>query len=169
MNITLEQLLEARDRRRQMQIDLLEDNPGCSLLVLTVNIPGSEKRTPVSVAIGSEGVKELLAAIGAALVSFCIRDLQTGYEAYFVTNLPPLEAKRLATDIEDTHPLGRLFDIDVMQTGGIPISGDRVGRPARKCLICGAPARECMRAQRHSIGELISNINRLHDGYFQRI
>lgn len=168
MNITLEQLLEARDRRRRMQIDLLDNHPGCTLLVLTVNIPGSEKRTSASVAIGAAGVKELLTAIGPELVTFNVRDLQTGYEAYFVTKIPPSEAKRMAVEIEDTHPLGRIFDIDVMQTGGLPISGETIGRPARKCLICGRPARECMRSRRHSVGELLVEINRIHDGYFQR-
>lgn len=168
MDITLEQLLEARDRRRRMQIDLLEDYPGSTLMVLTVNIPGSEKRTSSSVAIGAAGVKELLTAIGNELVTFNVRDLQTGYEAYFVTRIAPLPAKRMAADIEETHPLGRLFDIDVMQTGGLPISGQEIGRSERKCLICGRPARECMRARRHSVGELLVEINRIHDGYFQR-
>lgn len=168
MNITLEQLLAARDDRRATQIRLLHDHPGASLLVLTVNIPGSEKRTNESVAIGGAGVRELLRRLGDSLVTFTMRDLQTGYEGYFVTTLPALEAKRLAVSIEDEHPLGRLFDIDAMAEGGQPIPGSAVGRPERPCLLCGKPARECMRSQRHSIPELLKEIKRIHDGYFQR-
>ena len=42
MTITLEELLEARDNRRLAQLSLIEANPGMTLVVLTVNIPGSE-------------------------------------------------------------------------------------------------------------------------------
>ena len=57
------------------------------------------------------------------------RDLETGFEAYFVVDMRPLEVKRLCCSIEDEHPLGRLMDIDVVchfdRSGEIspPVSG----------------------------------------------
>ena len=93
------------------------------------------------------------------------RDLNTGYEAYLITSLPLLEAKRVAVDIEDTHPLGRLFDIDVIDKQGIPVSRDRVGGQPRRCLVCDHEARYCMRMRWHTQEEIWARIRQMTDDY----
>ena len=85
---------------------------------------------------------ELGVRFGGRLIE---RDLETGYEAYLITPLPLLDAKRIAVQIEDTHPLGRLFDIDIIDKDGVPVSRDRVGSRPRRCLVCDREARYCMR------------------------
>ena len=96
------------------------------------------------------------------------RDLNTGYEAYLITPLPLLEAKRVAVEIEDTHPLGRLFDIDVIDKQGIPVSRDRVGGQPRRCLVCDHEARYCMRMRWHTQEEIWARIRQLTDDYAQK-
>ena len=93
------------------------------------------------------------------------RDLNTGYEAYLITPLPLLEAKRVAVAIEDTHPLGRLFDIDVIDKQGIPVSRDRVGGQPRRCLVCDHEARYCMRMRWHTQEEIWARIRQMTDDY----
>ena len=93
------------------------------------------------------------------------RDLVTGYEAYLITDLPALEAKRVTCDIEDSHPLGRLFDIDVMGADGMPISRQEVGGEPRRCLLCEHESRWCMRNHSHSQEELMSHIEKLVNDY----
>ena len=93
------------------------------------------------------------------------RDLNTGYEAYLITTMPLLEAKRVAVEIEDTHPLGRLFDIDVIDKQGIPVSRDRVGGQPRRCLVCDHEARYCMRMRWHTQEEIWARINQMTDDY----
>lgn len=93
------------------------------------------------------------------------RDLNTGYEAYLITMLPLLEAKRVAVEIEDTHPLGRLFDIDVIDKQGIPVSRDRVGGQPRRCLVCDHEARYCMRMRWHTQEEIWARIKQMTDDY----
>ena len=105
---------------------------------------------------------ELKAEAGECLVE---RDLNTGYEAYLITTLPLLEAKRVAVDIEDTHPLGRLFDIDVIDAQGIPVSRDRVGGQPRRCLVCDHEARYCMRMRWHTQEEIWARIKQMTDNY----
>ena len=105
---------------------------------------------------------ELKAEAGECLVE---RDLNTGYEAYLITTLPLLEAKRVAVDIEDTHPLGRLFDIDVIDAQGIPVSRDRVGGQPRRCLVCDHEARYCMRMRWHTQEEIWARIKQMTDDY----
>ena len=154
--ITLEELLRSREDRVSHQADLLGANPGKSLLCLTVQLPGPEKRTPDSLAIGKAGLEALRAAFPCGEPE--VRDLETGFEAYLLTNLPPLEAKRIACRIEDTHPLGRLMDIDVI-VNEAPVSRSEIGLEPRRCLLCDNEARYCMRARTHTTGELLEKIS----------
>ena len=113
------------------------------------------------------GVKsdELGIRYGGRLIE---RDLETGYEAYLITPLPLLEAKRIAVQIEDTHPLGRLFDIDIIDKDGVPVSRDRVGSRPRRCLVCDREARYCMRMRWHTQEEIWERINAMVDEYQNR-
>ena len=110
--ISLNQLLESRDARAQHQKDLLGRFPGKSLLCLTVQLPGPEKRNQQSLAIAKAGVSAIRQAFQPDYEE--LRDLETGYEGYFIVSLPALDAKRKAVELEDNHPLGRLMDIDVL-------------------------------------------------------
>ena len=105
---------------------------------------------------------ELGVRFGGCLIE---RDLETGYEAYLITDLPLLEAKRIAVQIEDTHPLGRLFDIDIIDKDGVPVSRDRVGSHPRRCLVCNREARYCMRMRWHTQEEIWESINAMVDEY----
>ena len=156
MQITLKQLLESRDRRAARQTELLGQYPGRTLLCLTVMLPGPVKRSDVSLKIASEAVSAVRSAFGPMFEE--LRDLETGYEGYFIVDLDPLAAKRLAVSLEEEHPLGRLFDLDVITADG-PMSREELGLPGRKCLICGKPVRECMRTRAHSTQELLSAID----------
>lgn len=96
-----------------------------------------------------------------------LRDLETGYEGYFIVDMDPMEAKRMAVSIEEEHPLGRLFDLDVIvsEDGVRPLGRQELGLPQRLCLICGKPARECMRARTHTTEELLEKIDSILSNY----
>lgn len=183
MPITLDELLASRDARHAMQQKLMAEHSGKTLVCLTVVMPGSVKRNQQSLIVARAAVgamrkaynisddllpetelltNELKTEAGECLVE---RDLNTGYEAYLITPLPLLEAKRVAVDIEDTHPLGRLFDIDVIDAQGIPVSRDRVGGQPRRCLVCDHEARYCMRMRWHTQEEIWARIKQMTDDY----
>ena len=166
MAITLEELLEARDNRRLAQLSMIEANPDKTLVVLTVNIPGSEKRTPDSLVVGREGVKALECALHPESVE--VRDLITGFEAFLLVRMDRQEAKKLSVGIETGHPLGRLMDIDVFDTDGTPVSRTALGHASRRCLICGEDARVCMRTFAHTQSELQDKIHSIVKAYVQR-
>lgn len=190
--ITLEQLLESRDRRAQHQQELLQAFPGCSLVCLTVQPPGPVKRSRESLLTGGAGLSALLDKFGSVLRHAQVRDLVTGYEAYLLVALPPRLTKQLCVDIEDRHPLGRLMDLDVVfapspvvgestemphsvdtkaQTPGVSTNTavivDRaaLGLPERRCLLCGQPARYCMRARTHTTAQLLEKIHQMVEDY----
>lgn len=167
MEITLDQLLASRDARSAFQRELLGKYPGQTLVCLTVVMPGKVKRNLQSLIVAQAGLSALVSAFSEHSVKTETRDLQTGFEAYLLTSLSIEEAKRAACIIEDTHPLGRLFDIDVIGEDGVPVSRQSVGSEARKCLICGNEARFCMRNRTHSLDELMAKIESMIAEYVQ--
>ena len=167
--ITLEQLLESRDRRAECQRSLLSLYPGKALLCLTVMLPGPVKRSALSLKIASAAVEAVRGAFSPVFEEF--RDLETGYEGYFIVDMDPLSAKKLAVELEETHPLGRLFDLDVILSlkkavfadGVRSLGREELGLEPRTCIICGRPVRECMRTRKHSTEELLSRIEAIID------
>ena len=157
--VTLEQLLASRDNRRLRQQELLSEWCGKTLVCLTVIMPGSEKRNATSLIIAHEACVALLRLFKSSVLFSEERDLVTGYELYLVVDRPIMKVKEAVCDIEDRHPLGRLFDIDVITPAGEPLSRQSVGREPRRCLICGKEARYCMRNRSHTTEELIVRIN----------
>ena len=162
MEITLEQLLGARDARSARQLSLTEAWPDRTLVCLTVVLPGSVKRDARSLKVAEaavEAVREVLAPTYKEL-----RDLETGYEGYFLVDAPLLDVKKACCEIENEHPYGRLMDLDVLERVGdtvVPVSRERVGEQPRRCLLCDRPARECMRAHTHTPADISAAIDHL--------
>ena len=144
----------------QHQKQLLLAYPGCSLICLTVQLPGPVKRSSESLIIGEAGLAELLNKFGSVLRHVHVRDLETGYEAYLLVPMQAAQVKKFCCQIEDTHPLGRLMDIDVMD-GVVPLSRADIGLTPRRCLLCSNEARYCMRAHTHTTEELLEKIRQL--------
>ncbi len=160
--ITLQELLESRDRRARRQGELLSQFPGRALLCLTVQLPGPEKRNALSLEIARAGVEAVEKRFNPVFEE--TNDLETGFEAFFIVDGQPLEVKKAAVEIEDTHPLGRLMDLDVIGPEG-PVGRASIGLQERRCLICEKPARYCMRAGSHTQDELIAKIKQLVSSY----
>jgi len=185
--ITLHELLASRDARHATQQKLLAEHSGKTLVCLTVVMPGSVKRNHQSLTAAHAAVEAMRKAFGIKenkglspletlenpeplenpAPTLLELDLETGYEAYLITPMPLLEAKRIAVNIEDTHPLGRLFDIDIINADGVPVSRDAIGEKPRRCLVCDHEARYCMRMRWHTQEEIWAKINEMVDSYVE--
>lgn len=163
--ITLEQLLASRDARRDMQQRLMAAHHGLTLVCLTVVVPGSVKRNRQSLTVARVAVEALRREFCPAEGMLTERDLMTGYEAYMLVQGMPEAVKRRTCRIEEEHPLGRLFDIDVLRPDGVPMSRAEVGGSLRRCLVCGNEARFCMRNHSHTQQEIWQRIDRLVDAW----
>ena len=65
--------------------------------------------------------------------------------------------KEKMTALEESRPLGRLFDIDILDA-----NGEKLSRPIpRRCLICDEQAQVCARSRRHSVEELMAKIEEM--------
>lgn len=165
--VTLDELLASREQRWHKQMMLVHEHPTLTLLCLTVIMPGNVKRNAQSLVVAKAAVEAMREQFGESIHSLEESDLNTGYEAFLMTSLPLHDAKRLACHIEDTHPLGRLFDIDVIDRKANPLGRDTLGLPPRRCLLCDHEARYCMRNHSHTPQELQCHIDQMIRDYVQ--
>ena len=148
--VTLIQILDARERRVRRQQALLETHH-CTLISFTMNIAGPVKTGPAIERAFSFGLARLHARLpaDAILAEECLHE-NTGCEALLAVRLPADNVKSISMQIEEETPLGRLFDMDV-----IAPDGAKVDRPAQRgCIVCGAPGRGCAARRAHSVPEL---------------
>lgn len=161
MEITLPQMLDARERRVDRQMALLEKYK-LPLICFTMNIAGPEKCNDL-VRWGFElGNQWLLAQLSDLHILHKELYIEpTGCEGYYVVNATPAELKRRTVQVEDYAPVARLFDMDVLDTGGNKLERTILGFPGRKCLLCDNPAHACGRSRAHTVVQLQAETKRL--------
>lgn len=164
MEITLDMLLASRDKRQEEQASIRNSYPDKTLVCLTVIMPGRVKRNEESLVVAHAAIEAVIGLLGddALLME---KDLPTGYEAYFVTSETLYDTKRMTCQLEEQHSLGRLFDIDVIDSDGSPVSRADIGLPPRRCLLCNQEARFCMRNHTHTPEEIQQHISQLIAAY----
>lgn len=164
--VTLQELLDSRERRAARQRALLAAYGGEDgvLLSITLNIPGPVKDRPAYRRALAEGLSRLRGLLPPEAVLHAeAHNLTTGPEGYLCLDgriIQPLQAKRLAVQVEEADRLGRLLDIDVVTAAG-GISRSELGLAGRRCLLCGGDAKVCARSQRHPMEELLAEIDRI--------
>ena len=159
--VSLEEMLEGKEVRARYQAQLIEKYKR-PLVCFTVVMPGPIKQNEMSEKIFALGKREIENAFKEHNVIFQDeRVKKTGSEGYYVVDLPVEELKKTVVKIEDESAIGRLFDIDVIGRDYMPISRSKYGMPERKCLICGGPAHSCARSRKHSVDELLKEIERV--------
>lgn len=162
---TLEMMLAARDERRARQVCHFREHPGQTLLVATVVAPGPYKLTERTLKVAMAERKALRSIFAENICSEVCMDFPSGPETWLTLDMPEIEAKRLAAHLEDTHKLGRLFDIDIITSDLAPLSRTALGISPRHCLLCENEARVCMRAKAHTPEQIEDYINTLVDSY----
>lgn len=153
VNVTLDEILAARDARATTQMRLLSryQRP---LISFTMNIAGPVKQTPLTDFAFDAGLARLLQALGEPISQEIIRP-HTGCEARLVYDHPAAELKALCLALESEKPVGRLYDLDVLD-----IDGEKLSRPTpRACLICGAPVTACSRSRAHGLDAIVEKTN----------
>jgi holo-ACP synthase CitX/triphosphoribosyl-dephospho-CoA synthase CitG len=164
--VTLRDMLEARERRVETQKALLKKHRR-TLVAFTLNIPGQYKVFPLAQKTFAEGVEQIEWQMAdMPLLERQLVAEQTGDEAYFIFDAPAEEVKRRSLAIEEGHPLGRLFDMDVFDFEGKALRGENTGRSQRTCIICGGPVWACSRSRTHSAEELALRVAAMMQDFF---
>jgi holo-ACP synthase/triphosphoribosyl-dephospho-CoA synthase len=154
MEVSLEQILNAREKRAQKQKALLAQYQK-PLICFTMNIPGPEKSNrdvEIGFAVGNWLLQDFLRGHPVLYKELCYAD--TGCEAWYVVDEPAGALKLLTIGLEDTEPIGRLFDIDILDVDGKKLTREEAGFERRKCLICDNDAAVCARSRAHGLEAL---------------
>ena len=147
MEVTVLDILNARDRRVEKQKELLQKY-GKPLICFTMNIPGPVKVSPEIEAAFRIGHMMLLQF---PVIHHENTSAYTGFESFYVIDDADAEAvKSACCNIEEQSPYGRLYDMDVLTPDGQKLSRNT----PRKCLICDNDAAICGRSRAHSVEEL---------------
>ena len=161
--VELPAMLAGREARAARQEAWLKEY-ACPLISFTLNIPGPIKTSAELRRAFDAGLTALEEQLRAAHLP-CIAQTEchevTGDEAMLAVDGDAASIKAITSTLEEQHPLGRLFDLDVLAADGTKLS-----RPTpRRCLLCAEQAQVCARSRRHSVEELTAEIERLLTAY----
>lgn len=158
---TLLQILEAREKRVELQKRLISAYK-TSLVCFTMNIAGPVKTTPLIERAFYEGLTLLQEQFRECIVHGESEISPNGCQAMLCVCEDAKQVKEICIGIEDNHPLGRLFDMDV-----IAVDGEKLNRKnLRGCIVCGKKGRECAAGRLHDVYELQTVTNKMITDYF---
>lgn len=156
MEVTLTQILDAREQRVFRQQRLLKQY-GKSLICFTMNIAGPIKDSALIREGFRLGDRLLTAQLEGSGIKVIHRETDfssTGPTGFYIADADVLTLKKLTCEIEDSCPVARLFDMDVMTADGNKYSREQLGFASRKCLICQNEAHICGRSRTHTVEQL---------------
>lgn len=154
---TLAEILAAREERVARQAVLLARHK-LPLISFTLNIAGAVKSFPLADAAFAEGLAHIergLERLALPVVAREIAERKTGCEALLAVDGEARAIKERMTALEESHPLGRLFDIDILCDNGVKLSREDMGYGPRACLVCGLPGKDCARSHAHTLEAVI--------------
>lgn len=168
--VDLNALLTAKENRAARQSDWLTryHNPVISLTLVT---PGAQKdsiRYRNAMGVALQACDQLLWRHHWPVLDHRVLWLPCGAEALWCVDHSAVEIKARCIELEQTHPLGRLWDFDVICPNHGHVGRQSLDLSSRRCLVCNEPAHSCARSQRHPVEEVISRVEKLIDGWFAR-
>jgi len=168
MTVTTRDMMIARDKRANLQSKFAVKY-SCVLVSYTLNIAGPLKRFERVDCCFYEGKREIEKAFvcgGHNVFDYVLSDVHTGLECLWALSADAYELKIALTVIEEQHPIGRLFDIDVIKSDGEKISRCELNLAERSCLVCGKPGHGCARSRAHPLDEIIKCTHNIIDSYY---
>ena len=153
--VTSGELRAARDQRVLKKWELLTPGGEICLVEFSLNIAGAIKTFPFARAAFREEVRELSDRLSPfSVLKTEVYEKNTGDCAFFLLKSQAIQVKKFLVSIEESHPLGRLFNLDVCGPDGISVKRHDLGLLPRTCLVCGEDAHVCAQKKSHSM-ELI--------------
>lgn len=166
MEVTLEEMLAAREARSFRQMEL-NRQWGMTIISFSMNIPGPVKDAPIIRRGFQEGCAKIAYRIPSERIKYQqIIQEKTGCEAAYVVDMEPLAVKKITTAIEDEDRLGRLFDMDVLDENLNKLDREEVGGKSRDCIVCGAHGRGCASRRIHSVADLQRATHQILENHF---
>ena len=165
MEVCLQDILDAREARVRLQQQFLETYR-CPLVCFTMNIAGPVKTSPLIQRGFQYGMDALAEQIPLDSVQKqLVQSSATGDTAIYAVKMDAKKLKAICTAIEESSPLGRLFDMDVIDVDGAKLER----QTQRGCIVCGTPGRGCASKRLHSVDQLQKTTNRILTEHFAKV
>ncbi len=159
---SLEDILRAKEERAERQKYIIgetgKDGDRFCLISFTLNIAGAVKNCSLfsrAFRSGDEAIEKALEGAGIRTGRKSRFTGGAGREMMAAVFEEAKKVKALTCEIEETHPLGRIFDIDVIDEDGLKVSREALDASRRRCLICGRPAFRCARSRAHRVEDVL--------------
>lgn len=158
----LAEILSSRDNRAEKQRELIQQY-NLPIISLTLVIPGDIKKSEGSLLLFNEAMLTLYYELNKhkfTIVNSIKGNDEIEYSAFFIVECSAKLLKKICYQFEESHPLGRLWDFDVIDPlNGLSISRDQLDLIPRKCLICNDNAKNCARSRKHTLDELYNHLS----------
>jgi len=162
---TLSEVLAFREVKEAYQNRMRSKGKNCVIISFGMNIPGTRKTSLAIYRAFLAGNRELEFVLNSTDIWITKKETiesPAGFASiYAIANGDIKKIKDKAIRLEESHPLGRLFDIDVLDSENISISRSALGLLPRKCLLCHEDAKICGRSRKHAIEELEQYVNQM--------
>lgn len=167
MEISLQQVLEFREKKVRLLQQYQEKYPGCTAVTLGMNIPGPHKNNAaISAAFleGTEKMRVLFKRRGYVQAEeTCVQEAAGNLAVFVLRQAVPEAVKADMIALEEACEIGRLYDIDVYRKDGTQVGREELHAAPRKCFLCGNDAKSCGRSRRHSVQELEERMYQILD------
>ncbi len=155
----MEDILNQREKRVMFQEELMKKY-NMPLVFLKVNYPGLNKVNNTTKGIIKSAFLDLKKIFMEKIFLNVYEETLEGPNYTALIDCDEHVIKIIAIEFEETHPLGRLIDIDIYSIKNYEnISRSYFNLPPRKCYLCSKDAFICMREQNHTNEEIINYIN----------
>ena len=146
------EILDAKEKRWLKQKEVISKTK-MNLISFKFNIPSWPKSSELITLAFSRITKQFLQFLDKNEINYSINksdNTSLGPELVMLSENDASILKKLAVEFEESHTIGRLLDIDIINTSYNSI--DREIK--RQCYFCGKIAIICMREQIHTPEEL---------------
>jgi holo-ACP synthase CitX len=144
--------LAARDARQAAIERWL--GTGVTLVTASLAVPGVDKTPEGAALLMAWAVERLERTVPGARRLGATWDALGPFELW-AAPCDAADVKRRCVALEEAAPAARLVDLDVYSPEGTPVDRAALDLPARTCLCCAEPARDCIRAGRHPAAEVV--------------
>ena len=168
--VSLEALLAAKESRAARQADWLThyQQPIISLTLVTPGAVKNSLRYRNTMGVALQMCDQMLWQNGWQVLDLQVFGLPTGPEARGCVAHQAPEIKAHCAALEQSHPLGRLWDLDVICPQAGHVGRLSLGSHMRRCLICDEPAHACSRSRKHPLEQVVGCVEKMIDDWFIR-
>ena len=166
----MEALLAAKEQRAARQADWLAhyQRPVISLTLVTPGAVKDSIRYRNMMGVALQACDQMLWKHRWQTLDRQVLWLPTGPEALWCVDHAASEIKAFCTDLGAYHPLGRLWDIDVICPKMVWWAVSQWGEPAPLLVVRRAPRTPRARSRRHDTGQVVARAEQMIDAWFAR-